>query len=166
MTEGAQADREALVPPKGASVWERQLFDHLVNHVEREWETLKDYSAAAEGTNSRAFAYVVSLLAEDERRHHALFASLAASLKAEAELGSTEPAIPYMDFHKSDGARVRELTLRLLKSEEQDSKDLKRLHEELHEVKDTTLWDLVVSLMRRDTDKHIAMLEFVLDHTR
>jgi hypothetical protein len=165
MSEGAQAYDTSRVPPSGASVWERALFDHLVDHVEREWGTLKEYTSAAEQTNSKAFAYVVGLLADDERRHHALFADLASSLKAEAELGGAEPTIPYMDFHKADTTKVRNLTLKLLKAEEQDAKDLKRLHEQLRDVKDTTLWDLAVSLMRRDTDKHIAMLEFVLQHT-
>lgn len=154
-----------MLPPRGASVWERALFDHLVDHVQREWESLKDYAEAAARTDSRAFAYIVGLLAEDERRHHALFADLAASLKTEAELRDSAPAIPHMDFDKANAAEIRELTLSLLKNEEQDAKDLKRLHEQLQEVKHTTLWDLLVSLMRRDTDKHIAMLEFVLQHT-
>jgi hypothetical protein len=97
--------------------------------------------------------------------HHQLFASFASSLKTDAELSGAEPAIPHADFGRADSAKVRELTMRLLRSEEDDSRDLKRLHNQLHDVKDTTLWDLIVSLMRRDTDKHIGMLEFVLHHT-
>lgn len=153
-----------LTPPVGASVWERELFDHLTGHIERERGTLAEYAKVAEEADSKAFAYIVRLLAEDERRHHQLFASLAESLKTEAELSGTEPTIPYMDFDRADRAEIRELTRRLLESEEQDAKELKRLHNVLHDVKDTTLWDLVVGLMRRDTDKHIAMLEFVLHH--
>lgn len=154
-----------LSPPVGASVWERELFVHLTTHIERERDILEWYADAARETDSKAFAYVVGLLSEDERRHHQLFASLAESLKTEAELSRADPVIPYMDFDRSDINKVREITSRLLRSEEEDARDLKRLHDMLRDVKDTTLWDLLVSLMRRDTDKHIAMLKFVLHHT-
>lgn len=153
-----------LSPPVGASVWESELFRHLTSHIQRERQVLQDYSEAAEATGSKAFAYVVGLLMEDEQRHHLLFASLARSLKSEAELRSEDPEIPYMDFDRANPDRVRELSVRLLNSELDDSHELKRLHKMLHDVKDTTLWDLIVNLMRRDTDKHIAMLEFVLRH--
>jgi hypothetical protein len=149
----------------GASVWERDLYSHLTTHIERERGVLMEYAKAARATDSKAFAYVVNLLMEDERRHHLLFASLASSLKTEAELGGGEPEIPYMDFDRADRHAVRELTQRLLRSEDQDARDLKELHNQLRDVKDSTLWDLIVSLMRRDTDKHMAMLEFVLHHT-
>jgi len=153
-----------LTPPVGASVWEHQLFEHLTGHIERERAMLQEYAAAAAETDSKAFAYVVGLLAEDERRHHQIFAALARSLKSEAELGGETPEVPYLDFHRADTERVRELTQTLLRDEEADGRELRRLHDLLHDVKDTTLWDLLVSLMRRDTDKHIAMLEFVLRH--
>jgi hypothetical protein len=155
-----------LSPLVGASVWEQDLFKHLTTHIARERGLLVEYATAANETESKAFAYVVGLLGDDERRHHQLFASLAASLKSEAEMSGVEPVIPYLDFDRADTAKLRELTERLLRSEEEDARDLKRLHNQLHDVKDTTLWDLIVTLMRRDTDKHMAMLEFVLHHTR
>jgi hypothetical protein len=155
----------SLTPPVGASVWEHELFEHLTGHIERERGILQEYAAAANETDSKAFAYVVGLLFDDERRHHQLFAALAESLKIEAELSGAEPAVPYMDFGRADTQKVRQLTKRLLQSEAEDAHELKRLHNLLHDVKDTTLWDLIVGLMRRDTDKHIAMLEFVLHHS-
>jgi rubrerythrin len=154
-----------MSPPVGASVWERDLYDHLATHVENESALLKEYSAAAETTDSKAFAYLVKLLIEDERRHHGTFAALASSLKTEAELSGQEPEIPYLDLDRADRAQVRELSERLLERERQDAAELKRLHGELRSVKDTTLWDLLVSNMRADTDRHIAILDFVLRHT-
>src|ERR1700722_12815915 len=155
----------AWAPLVGASVWEQGLYCHLTTHIERERGILQEYAKAAKETDSKAFAYVVGLLGEDERRHHQLFVSLASSLKTEAELSGGEPEIPYLDFDRADRKAVRELTERLLRSEDQDARDLKDLHNQLRDVKDTTLWDLIVTLMRRDTDKHMAMLEFVLHHT-
>ncbi len=155
----------SMSPPVGASVWERGLYNHLATHVENESALLQEYVAAAEKTDSKAFAYLVNLLVDDERRHHGTFAALAASLKTEAELSGQEPEIPYLDLDRADGTEVRELSERLLEREKQDAAELKRLHRELRDVRDTTLWDLLVSNMRADTDKHIAVLEFVLRHT-
>lgn len=149
----------------GASEWERRLFDHLTSHVERERSMLEEYGAAAEQTRSKAFAYLVGLLVDEERHHHDLFASLAASLKIEAELSGADPPVPYLDFDRADRERIRLLSRQLLEREAEDARDLKRLHRELHDLADTSLWDLLVDLMRRDTEKHIAILNFVLDHT-
>ena len=154
-----------IPPPISASTWERELFEMLMNHVELERETLEEYLQAAAETRSKAFAYVVGLLIEDEKRHHELFKSLAQTVRNEAELTPGTPVIPYMDFDKVDSDKIRRLSLELLRNEDEDAKELRKLHDHLQEVQHTTLWDLVVGLMRRDTDKHIAILEFVLAHT-
>jgi hypothetical protein len=56
------------------------------------------------------------------------------------------------------------VTNRLLEHEEADEKELERLQKELRDVSGTTLWGLLVELMQRDTDKHIAVLKFVKKH--
>jgi hypothetical protein len=71
-----------------------------------------------------------------------------------------------MDFDKENRAEVLEVTERLLEREEGDLLELKRLRKELSDVKDTTLWGLLVELMERDTDKHIAILRFARRHAR
>lgn len=155
----------AIPPPISASTWERELFEMLMNHMELERESLEEYRRAAAETRSKAFAYVVGLLIEDEKRHHELFRALAQTVRSEAELMPGSPVIPNMDFDSVDSEKVRRVSLELLRNEDEDAKELRRLHDHLQEVQHTTLWDLVVGLMRRDTDKHIAMLEFVLAHT-
>lgn len=148
----------------GASVWERELYAHLTNHIEAERDLLEQYSAIAETTQSEAFRYLVGLLIEDEIRHHRIFAEMAKSLEATA-LFTGDPAIPYLDFHRVDGESIRAATKDLLESERDDARECKRLHRELRDLKDTTLWDLLIDLMERDTAKHIAILRFVEDHT-
>lgn len=150
--------------PAGASVWELELFTHLTEHVRREGSMLAEYVSTAKGTESKALAYLVDLLVEDERRHHRYFKELAASLKSEAELSGAEPAIPRMDFEMVDQKNLLDATKRLLDHEKDDAKELKRLRKELHDVQDTTLWGALVDVMMRDTDKHIAILKFVADH--
>ncbi len=149
----------------GASYIEQELYTHLTEHVQNEREVLERYAAAADATYSHALTYLVKLLIDDERRHHMLFNELADSLRHDAEFHSGDPAIPRLDFDRVDGTAVRELTDELVERELQDKKELKKLQKELRDTKDTTLWSLLVELMQRDTEKHIAMLHFVQHHT-
>jgi rubrerythrin len=148
----------------GPSVWERQLHAHLKGHVETERATLEQYAEVAERTDSQAFRYLVKLLIDDEIRHHRLFNELAESLENAALLKREEPAVPYLDLDQTDRGVTLEATEQLLQNEEQDLSELKRLQRELRDVKDTTLWGLLVELMQRDTEKHIAILKFVRKH--
>jgi hypothetical protein len=145
----------------GPSPWARQLHAHLKGHVETERAMLEKYAEVAERTDSKAFRYLVKLLIDEEIRHHRLFSELADSLEAQALMKREEPDIPYMDFQRADRAAVLEGAKELLENEERDIGELKRLQRELRDVKDTSLWGLLVELMQRDTEKHIAILKFV-----
>jgi bacterioferritin (cytochrome b1) len=70
-----------------------------------------------------------------------------------------------LDFTLINGTAVRDLTDELINRERADLKELKKLQKDVSDLKDTTLWSLLVELMQRDTDKHIAMLRFVQTHT-
>jgi len=155
----------SLSPPAGASVGERQLFAHLTDHIKNEGALLDEYVDACSQTESKALAYVIGLLLDDERRHHRQFSELAATLKSEAELRPDDPVVPRLDMHRVDRDKVLSVTQRLLAMEKSDADDLKRLRRELRDVEDTTLWALLVENMQSDTAKHIAMLEFVERHT-
>jgi rubrerythrin len=148
----------------GPSLWERNLYAHLIGHVQTERSLLEKYREATERSPSKALRYLVNLLIEDEIRHHRIFAELAESLKTSALLGDDDPIIPDVDFRRDDQEATLALTQELLENEEQDARDLQRLQRELREVKNTTLWSLLVELMERDTQKHIALLRFVKGH--
>ena len=164
---GAAAPPQAsLALPIGASRWERDIYVHLTEHVIREQALLEEYVNAAAETESKALAYLINLLVEDERRHHILFAQLAQSLRSTAELDRESPDIPRMDLGRENRAEVLEVTGRLLDREVSDRRELKRLQREVRDVKDTTLWGLLVELMERDTDKHIAILRFARQHVK
>jgi rubrerythrin len=150
----------------GPSAWERDLYAHLTSHVEAERELLQEYAAAAQSSPSKALRYLVNLLIEDEIRHHRIFTELAESLKSEALLGGHDPIIPNVDFKQAANRdAVIDLTDQLLKKEQEDAQELKRLRRELRDVKDTSLWGILVELMQRDTEKHIAILRFAKKHT-
>jgi len=149
----------------GPSAWERGLYAHLTSHVEAERGLLQEYKSAAETSPSKALGYLVNLLIEDEIRHHRIFMELADSLKNDALLTGEEPSIPYIDFDQAANRdAVIELTEKLLKKEQEDALQLKHLQHELRQVKDTSLWNLLVDLMQRDTQKHIAILRFAKKH--
>ncbi len=149
----------------GASSWERDLFAHMIQHVGNERKLLEAYVTTADATESKALAYVVKLLIEDERRHHILFQDLADSLRHDAEFRPGDPTIPRLDFDRVDRSTVRDLTDQLVQREQKDLRELKNLQRGMRNVKDTTLWSLLVDLMQRDTNKHIALLRFVQQHT-
>ena len=145
----------------GPSAWARDLHGHLTSHVEIERGMLEQYRSVAEASQSKAMAYLVDLLIEDEIRHHRIFLELADSLETEALKPGTDPKVPHLDFNQANRDAVSDLTEQLLKTEQQDVQELKRLQRELRDVKDTSLWGLLVDLMERDTQKHIAILKFV-----
>jgi hypothetical protein len=150
----------------GASVWEEELYEHLTSHAESERGLLAGYQQAADESGSGAFRYLASLIVEDEVRHHRLFEELADSLRTEAEFHPKDPAVPRLDGWGANPKQVVELTEQLIAQEERDANELRRLTKMLREVKDTTLWRLLVQLMEIDTAKHLAILEFAREHAK
>ena len=143
----------------GASEWEKQIYAHLVEHVDTEQDIIRRYRDVADRSGSPAFQYLARLIIEDEQRHHSLMLELAQSLKSYAEhVGGPEP-VP-LPSRPSDTAELLGITKELLEVEKADRRELGRLAKEFKDVGTTTLWRLMITLMERDTDKHIEMLEF------
>ena len=95
-----------------------------------------------------------------------MFNELSASLKSESELSADDPVIPRLDLDRVERDDLLEVTHRLLHHEHADAKELKRLRKDLDDMRDTTLWGLLVDVMMRDTEKHISILRFVADHAK
>ncbi len=150
----------------GASVWESELYEHLMSHEDSERKLLVEYKQAASASQSRAFQYLADLIIEDEVRHHRVFRELASALKTDAEFRPEEPAVPRLDHWGHNPAGVVEETTKLLEREHADADELRRLARQLKDLKDETLWQLLVKLMEMDTAKHIAILDFVRRHAR
>jgi hypothetical protein len=147
----------------GASAWEQQLYDHVSNHVATEVEILESYARlAADESISPAFRYLAELILADERRHHEMFKELAETIRRTSQL-DVEGPIPPIAGLRADRDRVVDITDRLIAVEEHDAKELKDLAKQLKDVRDTTMWALVVELMRHDTDKHLKILRFIRD---
>jgi rubrerythrin len=153
----------------GASVWERELFEHFRSHVDNERELIAEYGGLAESTSVPGFRYLAELILADEERHHRLFADLAETIRAEAEFRFSDSPVPPIllaRLPEDERQRILELTDRFLALEREDQRDLGRLAKQLEPVRDTTLWQLLVRLMQADTDKHIQILRFIRDRVR
>jgi rubrerythrin len=150
----------------GASVWEQELYDHVTAHGKNEGEVLQGYAELAETTDSPAFGYLARLILDDERRHHQLLDELAETIRTTAELSGEPTPIPDLPLVTADRERILTMTERFLALENEDNKALDRLAKELKDVRNTTLWELVVRLMQDDNAKHRRILEFIRDRAR
>lgn len=149
----------------GASVFEQELYDHVSSHVDDEVDALRAYQALAESTQSKAFAFLAGMILEDERRHHRMLADLAETIRVSAELRGDPTPIPFLDLRK-DREAILTATEELLAVEKADEKELKALAKEIKDFKDTTLWELMLEIMRADNAKHRMILKFIRDHAK
>ena len=93
----------------GASVWERELFEHFRSHVDNERELIAEYRELAESTSVPGFRYLAELILADEERHHQLFADLAETIRADAEFrfgDSPVPPIPLAPLPEDERQRI------------------------------------------------------------
>jgi rubrerythrin len=149
----------------GASVWEQEVYDHLCSHVDNELEVLQAYERLASTTESEAFRYLAKLILDDERRHHEFLRNLADTVRISAELTREPAPIPFIDF-SADREEILAATDRFLAVEKEDDREIRRLSKELRDVRDTTLWVLVLDLIRADNEKHRRILEFIHERAK
>lgn len=145
------------------SVWERELYNHVVGHIENEKGMLQAYERLANETDSPAFSYLAKLILDDERRHHQMLRDLAETISTTASLSGAPTPIPDLGTFPADPGEILAQTKFLLASEEEDNRNLKRLAKELRDVQDTTIWQLMVRLIAHDNEKHRLILRFIRD---
>ena len=151
--------------PAGLSVWEQQLYDLLHDHISTEGGLLAEYDDLAAQSHGHV-KYLVEMIGDDEARHHRLFEQWANSI---ADMGTLQDrpdeSLPTVRAEE-DPERVASAAERLLAIEHEDARELRRLRKDLVDFEDTTIWPLLVDLMRLDTEKHVLILEFLRRHAR
>ncbi len=150
----------------GASVWEQRLYDHICAHVDGERETLMAYQQLAQSTSSPAFAYLAQLIFDDEWRHHRMLEQLAETIRTSAEMSGEPTPIPDLGLFRDDREEILAETERFLALEEEDDRALKAISKELRDVRDTTIWEIVLQIIRDDNAKHRRILEFIRDRAK
>ena len=148
--------------PIGLSVWEGELYDTIVAHITSETEVLDRYGDLAEGSAGHV-KFLLELIGEDEARHHRLFEQWAATIRADARLENAPAGIPY-PVREDDPAELLAAVDELLAVEKDDRRQLRALQGELKDVRQTTIWPLMLEVMQLDTEKHIKILEYLRAH--
>lgn len=147
--------------PHDLSEYDRQLIDHLEEHVAAEQEVIDLYDALAHDDHPYV-SFIAELIGEDEARHHRLFTEWIETIKALAELRDAPDGIPHVDFHPVDPETIH-LVDKLLKIEEADLAAARKLRHQIRTVRTATLWSMLVELVIADTKKHIKVLKFLRD---
>jgi bacterioferritin (cytochrome b1) len=148
-------------PPPGLSVWERAIYETITAHLDAEAPLMAAYSRLAEESDSGYVQYVVAMILEDESRHHRMMQELMRALCTSVER-SDDARVPGVR-RVPNAAELVDVTDRLIDFEKDDRRSLRKLRREFRDVRDTTLWDVLVEAMERDTEKHLALLTFLRD---
>jgi hypothetical protein len=148
-----------VATPPGLSVWEADLFRHLTLHMQNEGELLAAYKAVSEEADAEYVTYLVTMIFEDEVRHHRLFTELVNALRSSVER-TDESTVP-MVRNVANPEALRDATAELLDRERTDARELKRLAKDLRDLRGTSVWPVLVEVMERDTEKHQTILAFV-----
>jgi hypothetical protein len=143
--------------------YEHSVLRLLEQHAASESSLLESYERVADRSDAgEAVQFLVRLILDDERRHHEVFEQMANGIRSFVWEVPVEPRLPAMSV-RSDPELLAE-TKRLLEFERHDAKELKRLRKTLRSAPRSSLDPLMVQLMLRDTQKHIAILEYIESH--
>jgi len=145
--------------PHDLSEVDRVLIGHLESHVAAEQEVIELYDALANDPHPYV-SYIANLIGEDEARHHRLFEEWIETIKALAELRDAPDTIPHVDYQPVSADTI-DMVDRLLDFEEDDLIEARKLRHEIRDVRNSTLWGMLVELMIADTKKHIKVLKFL-----
>lgn len=149
----------------GLSVWERDVYLLLVDHIAKESEVLGRYDELMIGAAPHV-RFLLELIAEDEARHHALFEQWAETFKSFGTLVTPpDDGVPNL-LPEADAAQLVEALEELLDLEKDDARQLKDMEKRFKDFRHTTMWPLLTELMALDTKKHIQVLEFLIDHAK
>jgi rubrerythrin len=141
-----------------------ELLDQIRQHEDEEEIVLEDYERLAATTPDPGVRYLVNLIAQDERRHHALAKDIAQdmtrSLMWAADSGRELPTV------RATGAERDELlvkTRKYLHLEAQGLTTIEHLEPKVRELR-SGMVELLFVIMAADTKKHIQILKYIEKH--
>ncbi len=147
-------------PPADDKSPVERLFAQLDAHEREEQETLKDYQAAATAAPDAGFRYLMSLVLEDEERHHRLTKAMADEVEQSLLWLRGDQALPDINPTPQDRGQLLRQTERFLRIEEDGERQLQELRHEVRELH-AGLLELIVDVMRADTEKHVHILKYI-----
>lgn len=141
-----------------------EVVETLDRHGREEAELLERYRRFEDESESPAVRYLVGLILEDEQRHHRVLEDLANTIAWGWVKGAPGQVVPVFPTRYRGDETLRSETQALLDHELRDRHQLRRLRRRLRSFGDVALWELLIDLMRSDTDKHVRILRLILNN--
>lgn len=160
MTDGP--GRTAEHSASGAAI--EELIAQMNRHVVSEKAVLERYRSLARATTRDDIRYLLTMIAEEEERHHARMAEITNAIRRDFRHEVFEPAAP--DFSGLPlPFDLAEETRAMLEIERRDESEMRALAVALSRIEGGEIWVMLVGTLIADTEKHKAILEFILEHS-
>lgn len=144
--------------------WWVRIGHEFQSHVREELHFLERYDEAMLEIDDPAARFLLHMILRDEHRHHELFEEMTHAVLGEDSTGVAAAGVPRPSPELAQ--QLLEPTQRFLEAERDDRKRLRRLAKDLEPLAAESMWPLLVQLMEIDTEKHVRILEYLLDRLR
>jgi rubrerythrin len=152
----------AIAPFQGPSLAER-MIRALEAHASAEAHDLANCQSLAERSDDQALRLLVSLIVDDEQRHHSLLQSMIRRLQETVDSFASPMSLPESESAGSsmeDPALVA--TLRsLIRDEHEAARHLRYLARQEPELYEG-LYQVLLESVARDAEKHAAIFRYLL----
>jgi rubrerythrin len=159
MTEGSRGTTAG----ESINVVDR-LLAQMRHHVASEKAILERYRNLARVATQGHVRYLLTMIAEEEERHHARMAQISNAIRREFRNEIFEPAVPDFSVLPLPYDLANE-TRAMLEIERRDEIEMVELASRLSGIENSALWVMVVETLIADTRKHQVILEFILEHS-
>lgn len=137
-----------------------RLLKEFESHDGKEGVFIRSYKEIAEKSKDPLIKFLLQLIISDEERHHAVMHAMASSLRGSLTWSNPKDAIPVFGEVGAEKDELKKLTADFIKLEKEGIKESKKL------LKTTKgyyqgLFTLLVDTMRHDSEKHVAILDFL-----
>jgi len=139
-----------------------EQLEHVIeSHVTNEADHVAGYRAFAGEVKDPLVATLVSLVVEDEERHHALMRRMAARLRDDIEMTRTADALEVFPVGGGATANLAERTRAYADDERRGAKILRDLAKDSGRMYGGA-FALLLETMARDSEKHELVMRFIL----
>jgi rubrerythrin len=137
-----------------------QLLGEFENHDVKEGDFIRAYKDIAEKTKDSSIKFLLQMIISDEEKHHAVIRAMASSLRGSLNWSQPTDALSSLKEVGAERKELLKLTAEFIKHEKQGIKETKKL------VKASKgyyrgLFPLLLQTMIHDSQKHVAVLEFL-----
>jgi rubrerythrin len=137
-----------------------RLLAEFEAHEEKEREVVRRYKEMAEGSRKPLVAFLLGLIIADEEKHHRVTQAMLSTLKGDVLWTRPKEAIQGLTELRDGHEEIVKLADDFIRVEKEGIEEYKKLiRESKGYYKD--LFVLLLESMIRDSEKHVAILEFL-----